>query len=626
MNDVYIELLEVQRQKAEISPKLLCEGICSEDMYYKMVSGECSIDRVAVKRLMARIGIDGGKYESYLDGVDYEAWVQRKELINSIENDKLEKAEKLLKQYIIEKAYLKNESRNNIEEQYCIFMKLQIMRKADLKRYEKEAKVLYEQAVKKTVPNFGKKSLNKMLLSPLELNLVLEYEARILENRTLSEKVNMYREILEYILSAKFGKLYQIKVLPKTLVYMYKWISKDLKSVSVIEQRSIYDEIWRYSDEAFSALRERKSMLYLLELLEVRLEVLAFYISYGNNKNELKKYKEMQKCITLYVKTLEEIYRAYGLEVRMTSDCYLYRESGVYSVSEVVKNRRNMLGLSQEDMIDENISLSTIKRAESLKKSINPSKFKILFDKLSLYPGYMNLGIVTDNKEAIEIYEELRFAIVRCRYDNVARLVKLLRDILPVHKLNEQILSRVENFNEWAQGEISDEQYVEALIKVIEFTIKIDNVQNAERIFLTTEELTALTSISNIFKERKEYDKASYYIAKVEKYIRQIEEKNTEDECMGIYEMVTEYMANLYGDMEKFEESNNISHKLIKLSLRFRRSTQIHNCFYCIAWNNHECKIEDVDYHAELQRCIIFSQLSGDIASEDFFTNMLIEW
>lgn len=626
MNDVYIELLEVQREKAEISPKLLCEGICSEDMYYKIVSGECSIDRVSVKRLMARIGVDSGKYENYLDGADYQSLVRRKEIINSVENGELDRADKLLKQYVIDKADLKNESRISVEEQFCIFMNLQIIRNVDYKRYEKEAKGLYEQAVKNTVPNVDGKSLNKMLLSPLEVNLVLEYESRIFEDKTLYEKINMYREIYQYILSAKFGKLYQIKVLPKTLVYMYRGISKDLMSVSVDEQRKIYDELWRYSEESYKALQERQSMLYMLELLQVRLDILAFYISNSVDRTELEKCKEMQKCIAVYIETLKEIYQAYGLEVRMTNDCYLYRESGVYSVSEVVKNRRNMLGLSQEDLMDENISLSTIKRAESPKKSINPSKFKILFDKLSLYPGYMNLGIVTDSKEAVDMYEELRFAIVRCQYDNVARLVKKLRDILPIHKINEQTLCSAENFNAWVQGEISDEQYVEALIKVIEHTIKMDNIRNAERIFLTTEELTALTTISNIYKQRKEYDKAKYYIADVEKYLRQIEGKNTEDECMGICEMVMECIANLYGDIERFDESNNISHKLIKMSLRFRRSTQIHNCLYCIAWNNRECKMEGIDYHAELQRCIIFSQLSGDIASEEFFKNMLTEW
>ena len=310
----------------------------------------------------------------------------------------------------------------------------------------------------------------------------------------------------------------------------------------------------------------------------------------------------------------------------MTNDGYLYRKSGVYSISEVTKTRRKMFGFSQEDLTDDNISLSTVKRAESPKKNINPSKFRILFDKLSLYPSYINLGIVTDKREAVDMYEELRFAVTRFEYEKIDTLISLLRNNLPKHKLNEQTLNRIESLNAWRQGRISDDEYIQNLTKTLQLTIGLNNIQNSNKIFLTTEELTSLMSISVVYKNTMEYEKAKEYIKEIEEYMKEIEETKVVDGRMGIYEMVMEYIGSLYGDMGMYETSNEISHKLIKMSLKLRRSDQIHSSFYNKAWNNHECERKEIDYHAELQKCIIFSQLSGDTSSEDFYKRKLTVW
>ena len=124
----------------------------------------------------------------------------------------------------------------------------------------------------------------------------------------------------------------------------------------------------------------------------------------------------------------------------------------------------------------------------------------------------------------------------------------------------------------------------------------------------------------------KKYDKAQEYISELAEYMKQIEEQNLVDGRMGIYEMVMDYIASLYGDTEKYDASNEISHKLIKMALKLRRSSQIHYSIYNIAWNNHERKMDGIDYHAEISKCIIFSQLCEDASSEIFYTRKFTEW
>ena len=189
--------------------------------------------------------------------------------------------------------------------------------------------------------------------------------------------------------------------------------------------------------------------------------------------------------------------------------------------------------------------------------------------------------------------------------------------------INKQNISAIEYLNDWRQGKITNERYIDKLKEILELTVKLYSILSNEKIFLTTEELTILLSISIAYKCLVNYNEAMKYIQPIERYISNIEENGFVDGIIGIYEMIMEYMGSLYGDMKMFDKSNDISHKLIKISLKLRRSGQIHPNIYNIAWNNNECKKNDFDYNAEINKCIIFSQLNSDMTDVQFYSKKL---
>ena len=500
MEDAYVKMLIDERTKLDISSRTLCEGICSEDMYYKVESGKSSMDRISIKRLLSRLGIDNGDYEHYIAASDYETWTKRMKLINCVEDGDIEKAKKLLKEYSDnlddKRSKVKNTSRINIEEQFKQFMKLQIMRIENKKEYEENAKQLYEKAVKMTVPRIDEKALDKFVLSPLEMNLVLEYKSRMVKDKSYIDKINIYRELLEYITNVRFGKLFQTKIYAKLVVYMYRDLSIHAQSMSGEELKHVYEEMLKYCEHGFEILRQRKSMIYMLELLEVRENILSWLIENTIEEETVGTYVELKKQTSMYINEIKDIYYSYNMKPYMTNDCYFYRESGIYCINEVSKNRREILKLTQEKMADEDLSVLTIKRLESMNMNVSTNKFKKIFDKLSLYPSYVNMGVITDKKDAVALYEELRFAITRFDYENVERIIGSLREILSEHRLNIQVIGSTECLNEWRQGKISNEQYIDKLISLLELTISLENIRSSKKIFLTTEELTILLSIS----------------------------------------------------------------------------------------------------------------------------------
>ena len=620
MNDVYVEMLIDARNKQDLSTAVMVEGLYTTDMFYLVEQGRRQLDRITAKHLLERVGVDNGNYEHYLDYLDYYEWRLRMAIINAIEDNLLDEAVRLLIEYKTYDDCKTNDIRNRIKKQFILFMEIQITKH---RCGECSDISMYEETLKLTVPNADKKPLDCLLLSPIEFVLMAEY--RRIKYAPISVAINdalqEYEEYFDYIKKSPLGKISCVKVFPKLVVIMYKDIKDRLKSEEGADNRYIYEKMYEYCEEALRQIKERKMLFYLVELLEIRLELM---IGLGENNAYYKeKLEESISETNVQLDELRKLYEEYNVSAYMTDDCYLYRESGVYCINEVIKTRRKMMGLTREQLCGDDVDVSTLWRIENKKKPVNRRTVHILFERLNLFPSCVNVGIITDKKHVVELYEELRYAVVTSEQHKVTELIKRLRDILPEHPINHQIIMRTESLNKLRLGQKSKEEHIETLKWALECTVKLCDIERAESIFITTEELTVLYLISTICKETGDYDHALTYIDKIHNYINGIEGEKLIDGRIGIYELVMSYIASLYGDIGKYKESNDISDKLIKQCIKLRRGNPVHSNLYSIAWNNDNAKISGYDYNAQVQRCINISQLLGDTNDEKFYRENL---
>lgn len=624
MEDIYVKILVEEQDKLGIPPKKLCHGICTEEMLCQVRSGEKFMDRVTVKRLLARLGVDNADYSHYLEAPDYNTWLKRMKIINAVEDGKIAEAESLLSDYDLPESSARNKSRVNIEKQFYTFMKLQIMRNSNEDAYEKCAGEMYGEAVKLTVPDIDIKNINEVLLSPLEYNLVLEYRRRSFTEKSLQDTICMYRELLKYLDEAPYGKMAKIKVYPKTVVYIYRDVKKILEAATMDEVHEIYEELLLYCEKALKQLQERKCMYYLTEILDMKVELLSWFKDNSKSSSEIKKYEESLENVLPPINTLKDLYKEYDINPYMDNDCYLYRESGMYCIGEVIRKRRKMMGISREELCEGICSVKTLMRVENEKGTMVKGIFKELFERLGLLPEYMDMRIVTDKKEAVELYEDIRFASNSFKYDEVARLIPKLRGILPDHPINTRMLLRQESINRWRLGEITTEKFIENIRKALETTVKMEDISKAGKsISLSDEEQVMVYLISIAYEKIGKLDEANTYIKAIWEYCTDMEKRGLADGRMGIYETVMTYVASLLGDMGKYDESNDISYKLIETSLKIKRNAMIHHKIYNMAWNNNERKIQGFDYNKELYRCIYISQLTDDVNDEIFYKKKL---
>lgn len=623
MENSLLGLIREEQKRRKIPAATLCEGICTEGMYSMMVNEKRMLDRITIKRLLARMGVENGDYEHFLHFLDYDAWIKRMNIINAIEKGWISKAESSIKEY--NPCVMENSKtcRWLIEEQFKIFMKLQIARHKSVEEYNGIAYKMYEKAVKKTVSNIDNVDMDKLLLSPLEYCLVLEYKRRK-GYSSWGKKWDMYKELISYIDNSMYGKLAKVKLYPKLVVCMYEDMVDNIHCIDCNEQRKINMELLEQCEIALSMLKTRKLMYYMTEILEMRISLLSWMVE-NSEDIDAKKYESLINESGKQLHALIQTYNEYGICAYMQDDCYLYRESALFCIGTVIEQRRKMLHISRKKLCEGICDERTLMREENRMSVMHQDTFKSLFKRLKLNPDYINFGIVTNEKEDVEMYEELRYAESSFRYDKVKELVSELCKRLPDYPINRQVLTRIDNMRQYRMGEKNIDEYISKLKEALVYTIDIKKISNDKYFYLTNEEIITLYLISEAYKCEGRYSEAFDNIKVLWKYCIKIEEQGIEDGRMGIYELIMEYMGNLFGDMGRYEESNDISDRLIKICLQLKRSHEIHRNIYNKAWNNNERKKKGFDYSAELHRCIYFSQLTGDVNDETFYKEMLSE-
>jgi hypothetical protein len=136
-------------------------------MMGRVECGERLPKKLERDRLVARLGVSGEGYEDYLSMTEYEEWVLRQDILESIEEKNLEKLEEQLK------IYEAVEDLDNVERQFLEAMRFMLL---TLKGAPKnELRKTIELAVSYTIEDIDDGFPEKLILADQEINLLIEY-------------------------------------------------------------------------------------------------------------------------------------------------------------------------------------------------------------------------------------------------------------------------------------------------------------------------------------------------------------------------------------------------------------------------------------------------------------------
>ena len=579
------------RRKRNVSMEQLSEGLCSLSMLGRFEKGERLPEKQLRDRLLTRLGETPSVYENYLDTDEYTQWKLRQQILESIVDWKRDKTDVLLASY-----------RKQCDLEYPLEKQFVLTMEAQWKRREgasvTELATMFEEAVKQTVPSVDEKSIIGMCLSMQEIDLVLEYE----HYRVSDAKQAKYEEIIQYIMESDFDAVSRAKTYPKTVYYLCLELEKE-------DNRKTYDYILQLCNDAIEVLRDACYMCYLWELLQIRLRAIKKLDKSSVTETELRQETEE------LLEALETLHREFEVSIAMSDSCYLYVEKEVYCIGDVIRIRRKMLGLSRAQLCEGICSLKTIGRIERNQLKTQRQIERELFERLHMSREYQRMELVTENPVVQELFGELRWRINEREHDKVQAILEELKGMVAMElPSNKQALERMMAVNEWQNGEITREDYIQKLKEILEYTLPYKVATAPGEKYMTNEEIACIQNMVSVMDWRNpEMEKCISTLENVYKH-------SEETDCVGVhismYATVMSVVDSQLGNKGDYERSDFISKIIIKECLKAHVITFVARELYNLLWNYEQKEKEHIptwekrNVLRDLGYCVLFSRFN----------------
>lgn len=596
------------REIQGITLEALCRDLCSFSMMGKIERGERLAGKELRDRILARLGVCSDGYENFLFYEDYLVWKRQQRIVNAIEKSEFEVAEEELA------IYEKKEEEYNLERQFCLVMRAQIMQK----RHEAPSEIAkrYEEAVKLTVSDIDIVSINELCLSVQELDMILEYERYCRPKRLASR----CEEILAYISSEMFDTYSYVKIYPKVIYYLY---------LSMTDEERDWHRLLRLAGKGIEQLRTTGRMYYFWELAEIRREGLTWLLGQIENDEEGRKREAVQKVIdrmTDWIDALDFVHDLSGTNRKMETSCYLYQQKEAYCISDVIRRRREMLGMTKKELCEGICSEKTIGRLEAKKTKPQIEIVRLLFEKLNLSGEYQRAQIVSKDVKANIIAGEIGVYANKCDFEKVGTLLKEIEKYISLENpINKQYKDWMEIRIKSISGKMSKEEAIQCFIKILEDTIPYDVVLKEGEKYLTNVEMQCLLNIALCIGDSNENRVLDILL----ELCKQLKEDEGILEHIAAWEAIMTNIANIFGNRGDYDKSDALSIKTMKECIYCYRMRLFDMQLYIHVWNCREREKKNIPlpqgYSLEvyLKKCIALCQINKNSVREALATKQL---
>ena len=607
----FAKLLKNIRTEEKVSLDQLAMGFMSASQLSKIEKGERPIDKDIRDRLLERLGIAKELYENLLDICDFEEWDYKKKILSAIQDKKIEDAYRLLKEY---KAHLRENDR--INHQFILAMWGEVLKQEGASK-EKIAEC-YRKAVILTIPDAEKVWSEKRPLSVLEMNLLLE---TIIYGNNM-DYLHKCRVLMEYIDTGYYDEIMKAKIYPK-IVYYY------------LKKQILFKEYWnvetqtenlKICEKAIDKLRDTGRTYYLIELLEIEIQILETM-----PEDAVAEYLEKNRTDRINAKELmtviKKLYAEYEVPAYMQDCTYFYQQKWIFSMKDVLRTRREMFGLTQEQLCEGICSVKSLRRAEKGQTDMQRETLKKLLNRLGLSGQMQWSRLITSDREVIRMAEELADYINDRKFSVASKQLESLKSRIDLDiPQNKQYFLEKQALLEFEQGKVTREEFVKMEKEVLECTLRAENLYRKENVYLTEQEITCIRNSWRGMEGKEKRELIDLIFRLYDNYAL----NNGLSQAISMYEFIAESAVNELGNNGEHVRAEEIDRKVIKASLSCRRIWDVHYNLYDILWNENEIMkksakgVNTAEKKQGLICCIAISHFVKRYFYEDVYKEKLI--
>ncbi len=607
------------RLESGVPGDVLVEGLINVSLLSRIENGERPLYKTMRNRLLGRLGVTPDMYENLLNNEDYITWKWHHHILYAIEQKDFQKAVQLIQDYEKQEPL-----DDKTKQQFCVVMCAEVLRLQGADNAKLAS--LYERAVYLTVPQVEQiynDDVPEKLLSVLEVNTILEYEYyRKSKEKNFVKKCKYW---IAYVEESFFDKLSKVKIYPKIVWYYLR------EMLSVDSELNLFEleDALQYCEQAIELLRDTKRAYYLVELLAYKQKILTDIIEKSLKDNKLQKLETYKKLLQESIEMeqlLKNLYATYHVSEYMQDCTYLYGQRWVFAIGDVLRIRRNMLGLTQEQVCDGICSVKSLRRAEKKQVNMQQEPLEQILRRLGVSKEIQKTALVTNDKSVLYLKNELSIYRNNRETDKARVLLRQLRDKICLEiPENMQFVMECEASLDWMEGMITKEEFAAKEEEALRYTLKADSFYDAEEVYLTETEMSCICKKMQLVDTIEKRESIAFLLHFFEKF----EKENLLSEYIAMYEFVMANVTNELSSMGEYQLAIALDKKVLGEVLRCRRLCIINEFLYDILWSDMQQKltarqqVEKEKMTNDLRQCIIISHFCKRTFYERFYQSKI---
>lgn len=410
---------------------------------------------------------------------------------------------------------------------------------------------------------------------------------------------------MDYVDMGYYDEIMKAKIYPK-IVYYY------------LKKQILFKEYWnvetqtenlKICEKAIDKLRDAGRTYYLVELLEIEMQISEIMLDdtfpEDFEKNEADKINAKE-----LLSVIKNLYAEYEVPAYMQDCTYFYQQKWIFSMKDVLRIRREMLGLTQEQLCEGICSVKSLRRAEKGQTDMQRETLKKVLNRLGLSGQMQWSRLITSDREAIRMAEELADYINDRKFSVASKQLESLKSRIDLDiPQNKQYFLEKQALLEFEQGKVTREEFVKMEKEALECTLRAENLYRKENVYLTEQEITCIRNSWRGMEGKEKRELIDLIFRLYDNYAL----NNGLSQAISMYEFIAESAVNELGNNGEHVRAEEIDRKSIKASLSCRRVWDIHYKIYDILWNEKKLmkksgkRVSNNRMNTELKRCIIMS-------------------
>lgn len=535
----------------------LAEGICDCSLITKIESGERVSSMLVRNRLLERVGVTSDEYEKFVSVEEFKGWKDRIAIVDLVSERRCEEAKCKLERY------LDGLSNNDILEiQFCFDMKAMIAKLED----DEKAVEYAEKALRKTVLLDANGLAINRKLAPKEINLIIEYSYKLGKERRYEQLLRLLQYANENMIEERNLVLFYPKLV---CVYVEEFL------VDYEDDIDWLMKAMKMANRAYESLSNTDRLMCVLELSNLKESIWQCILKNRGCKTSrgYEIFLESERENLDEYKLWKNLGNEFCTEMCSDDWCYLYSEEGVKCIGDIIRRRRNMIGMSAEDLCWDICSVETLERIEKLKCTPQPKRMRKLFERLGLVGEYQQTFVSVTDHEIKKCSEEVSLCSNRGDYDKALDKLNCLNQML-VEKTpeDEQFLMMTETMVKYRMGSIGLPECVKQLKRALKYTMPLVNASG--NYYLRRNEINCLYNLAMV--------RGGDVTCEEEHFLLNLCYSMLQDRMISdirVLEMLILAAIRIQVCKGKYDEAERLSEKLIQIELKNKRSNVLYAAF-----------------------------------------------